>query len=238
MKSYAVFLIFVLLAFPVNGESYYADVSVEVEESGVSSISGISNHPLLQERATDSLTSKKGGHWLFNLTLPEEDLFSDFVYTVDLPDGAEINYVKTTGRFRITSSEGRISVSGTGSDMDMSVLIQYRLAAREETNSWYLLPVAFFTVLAVALIYLKSRRKPASEEAKPEEPFLDVLTERQKAILQIITESDKPVNQSLICERLSLPKSSVSRNVNSLAGLGLIEKRRVGVSTFLSLKRS
>lgn len=233
MRAYAIFLAFVLLMCSVSGESYYADVVVEVGESGVSSISGISNHPSLQERSTESLTSKRGGYWLFNLTLPEEDLFSDFVYAVSLPKGAEVNYVKTSGQFRITSSEGRISVSGTGSDMGMSVIIQYRIITAEETNRWYLLPVAFFIVLAAALVYLRPRRK-----TEVEEPFLEVLTERQKSILQIISESGKPVNQSLICERLDLPKSSVSRNVNSLVGLGLIEKKRVGVSTFLSLKKS
>jgi uncharacterized membrane protein len=237
MRAYAVFLVCVLFTCLVQAEPYYADVSVEVDESGVSHVSSISNHPLLQERTSDSLTSKRGGYWLFNLTLPEEDVFSDFVYTVNLPEGAEVNYVKTTGQFRIISSEGRISVSGTGSDMRMSVLIQYRLSSLEETEGlWYLLPVALFIILALGIYLRFLKRRSITEEAY--EPFLDVLTERQKSILRMISESDKPINQSLICERLDLPKSSVSRNVNSLVRLGLVEKTRVGMSTFLSLKKS
>lgn len=248
VKAFFAFLIALSLASSVSGASYYADVSVDLDASGAAAVSGVSNHPLLEPGVRDSLTSKKGGVWLFNLTLPEGDVFSDYVYAVDLPLGASVNYVKADS-FRISSPEGRIRVSGSGTNRPMSVVIQYRMdGAFGKDYSGY-----FFAVIVLVLIFsagvyffLRKRKhkpapvKPIIREVKDNENFSryeGILTDRQKEILRILSESDKPVNQASICERLDLPKSSVSRNVATLVDLGLAEKRRVGISTFVSLKK-
>ncbi|MFH0863257.1 MAG: MarR family transcriptional regulator, partial [Candidatus Altiarchaeota archaeon] len=63
-----------------------------------------------------------------------------------------------------------------------------------------------------------------------------ILTDRQRDILRVIGEEGRPINQTLVCERLGLPKSSVSRNVDGLERMGLIKKTRNGMSTMLEMR--
>jgi uncharacterized membrane protein len=258
MRASFFFLLALCLAYTASAKTYYADISVDLDSSGGALFSGASNHPLLSEGRNDSHTSKKGALWLFNLTLPSEDIFSDYVYVVRLPQGASVNYVKADS-FRISSGAGRILVSGSGSSRPMSVVIQYRMDDNPQATDTSYIYGFFAIILAVLasiafLLYNKKETaqkekketvdEPAREEKKPSIPitpnysrYEDVLTDRQKDILQILGEMQKPVNQAHICERLDLPKSSVSRNVASLVDLGLVEKKRIGMSTFLSLKQ-
>jgi uncharacterized membrane protein len=258
MRSLRLFLLIMCLGSCTSAVTYYADISVDLDASGIASISGISNHPLLSEGRNDSHTSKKGSLWLFNLTLPSEDTFSDYVYAVSLPQGASVNYVKADS-FRISSAGGRIVVSGSGSSRPISVVIQYSMEENSQTtdSSYFYGSLVIILVLLASFAFLllkKKEERPKEKKEKPDEPakeekkhsisitpnysrYEDVLTDRQKDILQILGEMEKPVNQALICERLDLPKSSVSRNVASLVDLGLVEKKRIGMSTFLSLKQ-
>ena len=254
IRAFCIFFTFLFIVSVSSAETYYADISVDLDSSGMASITGISNHPLLSDGRNDSLTSKKGAVWLFNLTLPPEDIFSDYVYAVSLPQGASVNYVKADS-FRISSTGGRIIVSGSGSNRPVGIVIQYQMEeVSEPADTSYLYgALAFILFLAAYFTYYvlrkrKSlRRKPAAEPiAEVKQPlipyspnyskYVGVLTDRQKDILGILQEQGKPVNQTLICERLGLPKSSVSRNIASLADLALVEKKRVGMSTFISLK--
>lgn len=256
MRILLLSLIILCTACGASAQTYYADISIDISVSGSAEISGTTNHPLLSLGERDSLTSKKGSSWLFNLTLPQDDVFSDYVCLVTLPEGASVNYVKAESA-RISTSGDRIVVSGSASNRTLGMLIQYKLKESSETSET---PVIYgFLALSLALIALvalfktlKGKRqkkedkqaiKPVSEEKKPSAPvplnyskYEAVLTDRQKDILAILQEEGKPVNQTLICERLSLPKSSVSRNVASLCNLGLAEKKRIGMSTFISLK--
>ncbi len=255
-KAFVALLAVLSLALPTSAVSYYADVSVDLDSSGLATVSGTSNHPLLEPGVRDSLTSKKGGVWLFNLSLPEGDIFSDYVYAVDLPPGASVNYVRAES-FRISSRDGRIRVSGSGNDRPLSVVIQYRLdgsAAHTDYSGYLAGAVALVLIVLAGLLFVsRKEKKPlkvsAEQQAKEEPPvglaplstplyskYEGVLTDRQRDIVRILSESGKPVNQASICERLDLPKSSVSRNIASLEDIGLVEKKRVGMSTFVSLK--
>ncbi|MFH1055597.1 MAG: MarR family transcriptional regulator [Candidatus Altiarchaeota archaeon] len=230
MKALWLFAI-LLAASSACAQEYYADVSVDVNSAGVATITGRENHLALASRTTDSLTQKRGSYWLFNLTLPKDDVFAEYVYEVNLPEGASVNYVKALGQFRIATDGGRISVRGTGEGEPMSVIIQYQIAAAQKDDYMtYMIAAAIVLLIAAALAYLKLRGKNEEVSYDPK-----LLTERQKEIMEIIKETG-PVNQSLIREKLSLPKSSVSRNVDSLERMGLIKKTRTGMSTMLTLK--
>ena len=216
----------------VSAEEYYADVVFDVESSGRSSVSGRANHPLLEAGVVDSLTSKMGGDWLFNLTLPEGDVFSEYVYAVRLPEDAAVSHVESTGQFRIVTDGGRITVRGVGEGM-VSVVIQYGILERQSGVPVYVYVVAAAALLGGAGYVLYSRRvsvRPSYDDG--------VLTDRQRDILRIVSGEGKAVNQALVCERLGLPKSSVSRNVDGLVRLGLLRKTRTGMSTMLSLPGS
>jgi uncharacterized membrane protein len=228
-----------LLSAPCAAEGrYYADITVDIDAGGYATVSGTANHPQLSGRTTDSLTSKRGGYWLLNLTLPANDTFSEYVFAVNLPDGAQVNYAKATGQFRIAASGGRISVRGSGKDENFAVLVQYTLgkAAAEDPRGYasLLVPLAAAALIAAAALYAWRRGRKASEQASREPGYL---TDRQRDILRLLRKEGKPVNQALVCERLGLPKSSVSRNVDSLAAMGLVRKTRNGMSTMLELGR-
>lgn len=240
-RTLVVFLLLILPGAYVSAQSYYADVSIDVDSSGVADVSGRTNHPLLEAGTMDTLTSKKGAYWLFNLTLPENDLFSDYVYVVSLPEGSSVNYVKASGHFRITSKGGMISIIGSGENDRLSVVIEYQLSDTRETYPTEFIVPGFFLVLVVVglFVFIARRRRelPTDLEKGPEENDASNLTDRQKEILRIIRESDKPVNQTLICNHLGLPKSSVSRNVDTLERKGFITKTRYGMSTLLSIRK-
>ena len=76
-------------------EQYYADVTINVDNSGFVTVDGITNHPDLLINNTELYTSKKQSYWLLNIT--KEDIFSDFIYSLTLPSGSSINYVKSSG---------------------------------------------------------------------------------------------------------------------------------------------
>lgn len=261
-KIFPVLAIMFALASGACASTYYADIMVDVDASGGSALSGISNHPLLSAGRTDSFTSKAGRVWLFNMTLPRQDVFSDYVYAIELPPGAQVNYVKAES-FRITSPGGRIRVSGSGRNGPLSVLIQYQIGGEPAKNaSFFLVALVAVVLITAGFIFFFLRRKHGAKagegkgfSSKTHEGsevkgtkdtktaasnysrYEGVLTERQKDILRIVSGSDKPMNQAFVCEALNLPKSSVSRNVATLADLGMIEKKRIGMSTFLSLKK-
>ncbi|MCX6695350.1 MAG: helix-turn-helix domain-containing protein [Candidatus Altiarchaeota archaeon] len=223
-------------------ESYYADLTVNVDDTGLSSVSGTTNHPQLSPGETELFTSKKAGYWLFNLSLPEEDSFSDYVYAVNLPQGASINYVKASGWFRIEDNDGRISVKGSGNGSGLRIVIQYQMPPSKTDYLPYVLAFLALVLLALAALALKMKyavlKTPGSDSTvSPPDYDTSALTDRQKDILKIILESPEPVNQALVCEKLGLPKSSVSRNIETLIKKGIVRKERRGMSTMLSPKK-
>jgi len=93
-------LILILLFLPiVYAQDYYADIEINVDDAGFVTINGQTNHPNLLIENSPIYTSKKQDYWLLNITLNEE--FSEYVYSVDLPTSASINYIKSSGFFRI-----------------------------------------------------------------------------------------------------------------------------------------
>ncbi|MBN2251559.1 MAG: winged helix-turn-helix transcriptional regulator [Candidatus Altiarchaeota archaeon] len=239
MNSPACILLFTLfLASCVYAETYYADLLADLDGSGTAYLSGRTNHPLLESRETDDLTSKEGSHWLFNLTLPAGDVFTDYVYEVRLPEGASVNYVKASGSFRIAAKEGRIAIIGFGEDGTLFIVIQYQPAGRGAVFPYEAVFGVLALVLVLFLFWFYRKKRPLRRSGEPEDDFgaEDSLTERQKDILRLMREAGRPVNQTLVSETLGLPKSSVSRNVEALVKKGMIEKKRDGMSTMLSLK--
>jgi len=233
-------VVFFVAACPAVAETYYGDVVVSVDASGSSTVSGTANHPMLSPRVTDSFTSKRGSYWLFNLTFPGEDVFSEYVFEVLLPSGASVNYVKSSGQFRIVDEGKRIGVKVSGTDESPSVIVQYQLADKEtDSIPWEYVVLAAVGVAAVAAaFFLYRRRRAAAGLVGAEDAAVagsDVLSDRQRDILKVITDEGRPVNQTVVCDRLGLPKSSVSRNVDTLVSLGILKKTRVGMSTMLSL---
>ena len=104
-----------LLAGPVSAAFYYADVEIDVLPTGEVDITGLTNHPDLKG-ITHDFTSKEGRYWLLNLTLEEE--FQEYVFTVLLPEGANLNYVKSKN-INILTEDNRVAIKGVGSAAEL-----------------------------------------------------------------------------------------------------------------------
>jgi uncharacterized membrane protein len=246
----ALLLVLFLLSLQSNAyaQTYYADLAINLGQDGTATLSGLTNHPQLGSRTTSDLTSKKGSIWTFNLSLPKEDAFSDFVYEVVLPTGASVNYVKSSGSFRLAGREDQIIVYGSGENESLSILIQYQIGETQAnstpTEYYYMGAILLISLLGLILFVYLGKKKPISDqkrlefETSPKDEIDEsVLSDRQKDILKVLREAGAPVNQTVICDKLNLPKSSVSRNIDSLEGLGYITKTRNGMSTMISLKK-
>lgn len=229
MRGCIVFLFFVFSASLVSADSYYADVDVYVDSGGVARFEGVSNHPGLAEGVSLEKVFIGSGYSLFNLSLGEDDLFTDFLFRVHLPEGSAINYVKTKGMFLIRGREGRLVVSVHGSDKPVQILVQYRQGEVDEDGGSVWAAPGFFGILALAvlgvfLVWRAGGKRP------------DVaLTARQKKIYEHLKSSGKPVNQSEISGHLGIPKASVSRNLDTMEKKGVVVRERMGVSTMVRL---
>lgn len=141
---FALFL-WAFLPYLANAQEYYADLQISVHRDGTVRISGITNDNEFFPGNYGEFTSKKGNYWVLNIS--SEKTFSDYVLDVRLPERAEFNYLKSSGRSRVSYSNGiRIISSGSG---EMNLVIQYRIESRD--NRFY-----FYTLLFIMLFFVLS----------------------------------------------------------------------------------
>jgi uncharacterized membrane protein len=238
-----IFLIFLL--FPiVYAEDYYADVEITVDNSGFVTIDGITNHPDLLINNTELYTSKKQSYWLLNIT--KEGIFSDFIYSVVLPLGSSINYVKTSGSMGIKEEQGKLIINGFGQNKTFYVIVQYQVkktAYITMTNNLYLLipiiVIGLFVLIVVFYYFLKKKESEATPKGinKADYNGFKGLNDRQKKIMDLLIKKNRPLSQTAIQKELNIPKAAVSRNISSLELKGLVEKENIGMSNLIRLKK-
>jgi len=224
------FLLLILMLSTVLAQEYYADVEIEIDETGLASISGSSNHPLLGGQ-TDAFTSKRGTHWLFNLTLEE---FSDYYLSVQFPEGAEINYMKVQGSFRIVPGQ-RIKVISTGESEKMELVAQYTIK-REDS---FPVVIVILALLAAA-VAAWSGRKLFLRAWIPRQKMAAVrstLTDAQRLIVDSLIAAKSPITQKQLQHRTKLPKATLSRNIEILHQKNIIEKQSRGLMNMIWLKK-
>ena len=243
-----IFLLFLLIPL-VYAKDYYADVEITVDNSGFVTIDGITNHPDLLINNTELYTSKKQSYWLLNIT--KVDIFSDFVYTVTLPIGSSINYVKTSGSMRIEEEQGKLTISGFGQNKSFSIIVQYQ--AEKPTNTiqtidfslfLIIINITLFIILIVSYFIYKSlwkkkenKKVMTNTNENTTEFSFKGLSDRQKKIMDLLIKKKRPLSQSMIQKELDIPKASVSRNISSLELKGLVEKENIGMSNLIRLKK-
>ena len=119
-------LILFMLFLPIaHAADYYADIEAEVDETGFIVIKGDTNHPSLLTEGTEEHTSKKQSYWLFDIST--EEIFSNYFVLLSLPEGASVNYVKSSGNFRIESVGKGLAVRVFGENEKMSIKVQYQI---------------------------------------------------------------------------------------------------------------
>ncbi len=250
---YSVLLV-VLLAGIAYAQPYYADMSFFVKDDGSVQLSGLSNHPAFSQTISQDFTSKRGKYWILNITVPGN--FSNAVYTISLPQNAAINYLGSTMTSRIVSESSRPAVKGSGENTSFSVVIQYSMDNGNSAVglSAYVIAGGLALLLVIVLLFYRrfvlhahSRKaaghphhtsSPTGAEAHGHaEKWYDkeLLPDRQKDIIEKLEEHGKPVTQRSLESEFSIPKSSLSRNIDSLVRRGIIKKERKGMVNVLIL---
>lgn len=219
--KWIVIIIPILLLGIVRAE-YYADVTINVADNGLTTINGLTNHPLLLNETSELFTNKKANYWTVNLTI--NDNFSYYLYKIILPSGAVINYLKTPSLFRLSDESGRIVITSSGINQTINLLVQYTI--ERETNE--IIIIIFLSIILVTILIV------IKFITKKKKIFVDYesLTDRQKIILKII-EKKRTITQKELEKELDLPKSSLSRNIDSLARKGLIKKDAKGLTNLI-----
>jgi uncharacterized membrane protein len=243
-KYWMILFLFFLLIPIINAEDYYADIEITVDNAGFVTINGITNHQDLLVNDTELYTSKNQSYWLLNIT--KDDVFSDFIFSISFPDSSSINYVKTSGFMRIEEDEGKLIVSGYGQNKTLSLIVQYqvdKLINKGIVNNllFYIsiIIILIIFILIVIFYFLRNYKFKVDDKEKDLSEYnnLKGLNERQKKIINLLIEKDRPLSQTIIQQELNIPKSAVSRNISSLELKGIIEKENIGMSNLIRLKK-
>lgn len=213
-------------------ETYYADVTISIDDTGNAIIRGITNHETLKERSAQELTSKKGPYWLFNLSINET--FSDFVYEIRLPEGSVVNFVKSTTPVRIGSDKGTF-VKAIGKNEKLQIAIQYGIEKKGNGPDVFYI-IAGLLITGTAAFFIFRKKKPSIHAIKPWYNK-DMLADRQKEIVSILEKETGPMTQKQLEDRMNIPKSSLSRNIDSLVQKGILAKEEKGMTNALQLNQ-
>ncbi len=215
-----------------TAQELYADVIFDVSDSGQAAIKGLTNHPFLSERATNELTSKKGDYWVFNLSINES--FSNFVYKINLPRGAVINYVKSPTPVRI-GVEGVPYVKSSGKNATMQIAIQYSIEPLKSNFNSIIIILAISA--GTILFFYRVKKKMRKVINLPSWYNKDTMTERQRQIVELIEKENKPLTQKELEEKMNIPKSSLSRNIDSLVQKGILVKETKGMTNAIYISQ-
>jgi len=235
-----VFVFFILYA-PSVCSDYYADIDIRVDDSGVVSINGKTDHPDLLAGNSEWYTFKNQSYWLLNIT--KNEVFSDYIYALTLPQGSTINYIKSSGFRGIKEESGRLIITGSGGNESLSIVVQYQINNRSlDFNILLILGMLMLilVILLVFIIYQNKRKKLAGSDERLDNNIgynFRGLTDRQKQIIELLIETKRSLTQVEIEKELDIPKAAVSRNVHSLEIKGLIEIEKIGKSNLIRLKK-
>ena len=225
----------------ISAEEYYADIIIEVDSSGFVTIDGTTNHPDLLTTNNEIYTLKKHSYWLLNIT--KEDIFSDFLYTLNLPKKSSINYIKSSGFISIEENKGNLIVRGFGENESLSIIIQYQTEKLTENEVVELDLIFIFLISLIIILILFILISVIKEKTKVEKPKSDGynfkgLNQRQKEIMNLLINKNTPLTQTEIQKELNIPKAAVSRNIRGLELKGLIEKEQIGMSNLIRIKKT
>ena len=225
-KFYLVLILLIILSssFVYAQNDYYADIVIDVENNGLITFSGTSNHPFLKNQS-ENFTSKNGQFWLLNISINET--FSDALFELILPNNVQINYIKSSASINIFSRDNSPVISGIISNKQFELIVQYSFIYEDNKktsfNYYYLLLI----LIIIYLIHYFKREKPNLEDFAS--------NDRQKEIIQLLSKKD--MTQKELSDILKIPKSSLSRNIDSLVKKDLIEKKQLGMTNYLSFKK-
>jgi uncharacterized membrane protein len=236
------FVSFFIAQSLASAQELFADVTIDITDSGFVTITGTTNHPGLLVDDNQSYTSKIKDNWYFNIT--KDEIFSEYIFKVLLPIGSSIYNVKSSGTVWIGEETNRLAIYGLGQNESISLNINYQLSKSSDNKkgsffSTINIMLLFLIIVIVILIIFNLYRSYKKREVvgRSNVDKYRGLTMRQKQIMKILNESSKPLTQTEIEKILNMPKAAVSRNVHSLERKGFIEIEKAGMSNFIRIKK-
>ncbi|MEM3373876.1 MAG: winged helix-turn-helix transcriptional regulator [Candidatus Woesearchaeota archaeon] len=253
------FIINIYVYFSAYANPYYLDLEVTINKDGTTILNGKTDNnyikELINEKITQNLTMKNKEYWLFNLT--SKETYSNYIIEINYPKNSEINYIKSKGNFRLSNEK----IIFLGKNNSIEILIQYKIINK---NSLYLkttsiLIIILILITLISFFYYKKTKiniiKNEAENRKEEYKYpyervytylntgkskeykklFYTLTDTQKKIYEILKKEKKGITQKEIQKKLNLPKSSLSRNIESLRLKGIIIKEKKGMSNIIFL---
>jgi preprotein translocase subunit SecG len=247
LLQFFIFSPFPLKIEKVRATEFYADLEIVVDNAGYVSIDGETNYPNLMVKDSEEFTYKEQSLWTLNISMKEN--FSDFVFSITLPDNTEINSVLSSATTRIGEESGNLIITGYGTNQPLSIVVLYQTDKLTEESRFFgldflslflisiiiILTVTFFVVL---LFYNNITKQPIlNKNENSSQKSLKGLNERQQQIMNLLLNVNSALTQTEIQRELDMPKASVSRNIRRLELKGLIEKEQIGMSNLIRLKK-
>lgn len=219
-------LFLILSSYSVLG-AVYADVEIKLSNDGSIDIDGLTNYDGFLDYENSDFLKKQGKYWLLNIS--SEEIFSDAIFKIILPKDVIVNYLKVPSLLTIDNKDGQMTILATAHEEKLNIQVQF-LSERQSNSLWIFILLIFFGIFLLLIAYHISKPEKNSYVYKG-------LTPRQKQIVDILIKNHFEIIQGEIEKITKLPKSSISRNVDSLVKKGLIHKEQSGMSNKLFLKK-
>jgi uncharacterized membrane protein len=229
---FLMFLIMFLLSNIVYGLDY-ADIKINILETGDVTIFGLTNNELLKNYSyTQDLTSKEGKYWIFNLTTQE--VFSDYIFELNLPKNTEVNYLNTKNIIKISNTKEGLSIIGNGKNETFKLIVQYKINKKiNEYNPILLIIIIIFIIILFGTTFYVKRKKQQKQLFNRDLFKIRYLEKRQQQIIQLLLNNKNEMLQSELEKIMNIPKSSLSRNIESLKRKGIVKKIQKGMSNLI-----
>jgi len=230
-------LIILLIISQANASEYYADIIFQINENGETIISGTTNHPQLETKTTQELTTKNGPKWIFEINIT--DTFSEYVYEIILPTGTEIEKIETNSNYRIKTTNEQITIIGTGNEKPINVKVNYIINGNKTGINFMdtLILIIGIIIVIFGIYYIIKNKKNSTKQNNNKITYdKDALTERQLKIMELLEKNDGKITQSELQKTLNYPKAALSRNLNSLEKKDIISKERKGMTMLVKIK--
>lgn len=222
MKLFVYVLLFVL-SFSFVSATYF---DIQVHNDGTVDLEGYG----FVMKGTDDFTSKQGSVWTLNVSLEKE--FSVVDYKIGLPKNSVINYMRLPSLSHIGSSENGLIIQGNASNKKANFILQYSIEKNYVKNKSFLVSIIFAIIFVIGVLLLFV----SSTKSKKSKVDIRTLSFRQKKIVLLLENNDGHMTQAQLEKETGFPKSSLSRNIETLVKRDIVSKESRGMSNSIILK--
>jgi hypothetical protein len=234
-------LILILLLIPVV-YGLKQDAIYDIQNNGDIKVYYNADNSSYTNTLFKNITSKQEGIWTVNIT---KTFRGDTTYRFILPEYGVVDYVKTNSKIRIEENDGRITITGISLDRKIDMFLQYVVNEEEQKNNYItnsvmiLLGVTLLSIIIFLIMKLRHKKKEKAQHTSEPNKQLnrELHTERQLQIIDYIKKHGS-VTQAQLEHELKLPKSSLSRNIETLVQKGVLFKESKGMSNYIGFKNS